>query len=58
MEPWMEKVTSPRSPSWLAELGLNTLPSISCLHGFFNWHAHSSMRFCRVQGGGAELGMV
>jgi len=35
MEPQMEKVTSPRSPSWLAEPGLNTLSNISCLCGFF-----------------------
>lgn len=34
MEPWMEKVPSPRSPSWLAEPGLNACPT-SASEGLF-----------------------
>lgn len=52
-EPQMEKVTSPRSPNWLAEPRLNTLPNI-CLCGFFSWHAHRSVGLpeCRSVGWG------
>lgn len=43
----MEKVTSPRSRSWLAEPGL----ALHLPRGSFSWYAHGSLSFCGVGGG-------